>query len=155
MVAVAAHHVGHVALNPFFEEVERAVVAGLAAVPALQPLALGELPLVAGLVHDEQAQLVAKVIDDGCLRIVAHADGVHANLLQLFQAVLPHLRRHDCAQHAGIVVQADALHLHPLAVEGKAVVGVELQRAQSGAHHGAVHRLVRVVACAEPCLYII
>ena len=56
MAAVAAHHVGYVAVNPLLEVVERALETGRAFVPALQPLALGELPLVAGFVHDKQAK---------------------------------------------------------------------------------------------------
>ena len=155
VVAVAAHHVCYVAVNPFLEEVERALIARRAAVPAFEPLPLRELPLVAGLVHDEESQLVAEVVEHRCLWVVAHADGIHANLLQLLQPMLPHLRRHDGSQHAGIMVQTHALHLHPLTVQGEAVVRVELQRAQSCSNHAAIHRCRGVVARSQPRLYII
>ena len=126
MVAVAAHHVGYVAVYPFLEEVECALIARCATVPTLEPLPLRELPLVAGLVHNEESQLVAEVVEHRCLWVVAHADGVHANLLQLLQPMLPYLRRYDGPQHTRIVMQADTLHLHPLTVQGEAVVRVEL-----------------------------
>ena len=46
MAAVAAHHVGHVALYPLVEIGVGALKAGSPLVPALHPLTLGKLPLV-------------------------------------------------------------------------------------------------------------
>ena len=141
MIAVAAHDVGDVALYPLLEEVGRALKAGLALVPSLYPLALGKLPLVAALVHDEQAQLVAQVIHDGGLRIVAHADGIGSHGLERLEAAAPYLGRHYGTQHTGIVVEAYALDFHVLAVEGKALVGTEVEGAQAGTHLGMVYHL--------------
>ena len=70
--------------------------------------------------------------------VVAHTDGVYADALQLHQASPPYVGGHRCSQYAGIVVQAYAFHLHPLAVEGKAPVGREVERAQTDADSAMV-----------------
>ena len=143
MASVAPHHVGHVAVDPLFEVAVGAFVARPSLVPSLEPLALGKFPLVAGLVHDKHAQLVADVVESGRMGIVGHAQGIHADVLQLLHTASPYLLGHSCAEHAGIIVDADSLHLHPLSVEGKALVGRELEGAEAGSHH-------RLVAIAEP-----
>ena len=91
VAAVAPHHVGHVAVNPLLEISVGALEAGPALVPSLQPLALGKLPLVGGFVHHEHALLVADVIQFGSMGIMAHADGIGADGLQLPDAAAPHL----------------------------------------------------------------
>ena len=55
VVAVASHHVGHVTVDPFLEEVVCAIVGWCADVPAFDPLALRELPFVGSFVHHEEA----------------------------------------------------------------------------------------------------
>ena len=134
MIAVASDHVGHVTVNPLFKEIEGAVIARSAHVPAFHPLALGKLPFVGSLVEHQHPQLVAKIIDHGSLRVMAHADGIGTHLLELTDFTPPHFTGNNGSQHSGIMMQADALHLHPFAVEGKSVVGVELQRAESHLH---------------------
>ena len=138
VTAVAAHHVGHVAVDPVLKIGIGTLKLGGAGVPSLHPFALGELPFVRGLVHHQQSHLVAQVVELGGVGVVAHAQGVHADVLQLGQTAAPHLLRHGHTQHAGVVVHADAFHLHPLAVEGETFVGRELQRAQSGPHRRGV-----------------
>ena len=141
VVSVAAHHVRHVALDPLLEKVVRTVEARGSDVPPLDPFALGELPLVGGLVHDQQPQFVAEVVDDGRLGVVAHADGVDPDGAEVFEPTAPHLGRHGGAQNPGVVVQAYALDLHPAAVECEPAVGIEVERAQPGADPAAVDGL--------------
>ena len=146
MVAVAAHHVGHVALYPFFEEVVCALIAGVTLIPTFQPLALRELPFVARFVHDEQAQRIAEIVDHWRLRVVAHANGIHADVLQILEPPLPHVARDHRTEHSGIVVQAYTLYLHIASVNGKTFVGREVERTQSHSHQAAVYSLTR------PCI---
>ena len=82
---------------------------------------------------------------------MAHADGVDADGLQVAQPTLPHIAWHHGTQDAGIVVEADAFHLHAAAVEQETTVGVELQGAKPHAHGAAVEGS----ACGidEPCLH--
>ena len=149
VAAVATHHVGHIAVYPFLEVVVCALEAGCALVPAFQPLALGEFPFVAGFVHDQESERVAEGVEGGQVGIVAHADGVDAQGFQGLQATLPYIGGNSSTEGAGIIVDAYALDLHPLAVEGKAFVGRELQCAQSHRHFGAVDFLsAREQACA-------
>ena len=141
VVPVAAHHVRHVAFDPHLEEVITAVETGRADVPPLDPLALGELPLVRSLIHDQQPQFVAQVVDHRSLRIVAHADGVHTDSAQVLQTPAPHFGRDSRTQHPGIVMQADPFDLHPAAVQGKPPVGIECQRAEAGTEAAPVDPL--------------
>ena len=78
MVAVAAHHVGDIAVNPLFKEVVGAVKSGSAFVPALDPLALGKFPLVRSFVHNEKTYSVTHIVECRCLWIVGAAYGIHA-----------------------------------------------------------------------------
>ena len=142
VIAVAAHHVGHIAVDPLLEEVVGSVERWGADVPALDPLALGKFPFVGSLVHHEQAEFVAKVIEDGCLRIVGAADGIDTNLLEVLEASTPHIVGHGSTERAGIVMQTDALDLHPAAIERKALVGIELQRTQADVDLIAVDGLI-------------
>ena len=104
MVAVAAHHVGHVGIDPFLKEVVCAVERRCAHVPAFNPFALGKLPLIGGFVHYEQSEAVAKVVEGRSLGIVAHTDSVDAHSLEVFEAAFPYLVGNNGAEHAGIVV---------------------------------------------------
>ena len=54
---------------------------------------------------------------------MAHAQGVDTDGLQFTDTTAPYLGRNGGSQDAGIIVYADALHLHSLAVECKAAVG--------------------------------
>ncbi len=110
MVAVAAHEVRHVALGP----------CGEVLVIALGHLAAG--PFVEGLGHHEKAQAIAQVEKLGGGRVVRSTDGVGAHRLQQPQALFPHPLRHGRAERAGVVVQIDAFHLHPHAVQEKPAV---------------------------------
>ena len=142
VIAVAAHHIGHIAVDPLLEEVVGAVERWGADVPALDPLALGEFPFVGSLVHHEQTKFVAKVIEDGRLRIVGATDGIHTNLLEVLEATTPHIVGHGSTERAGIVMQTDALDLHPAAIERKALVGIELQGTQPDVDLIAVDGLI-------------
>ena len=126
MITVTTHDVGDVALYPFFEEVGRTLIARLTLVPTLQPLALGELPLVATLIHHQHTQLVTQVIHDRSLRIVAHADSISTHRLKRLYAATPYLGGHHSTQHTCIMVKAHTLDFHVYAIEGKACVGIKL-----------------------------
>ena len=142
MVAVAAHHVGDVALAPLVEEVGRAVHRGRAAVAALDPFLLVELPLVEGLVHHQEAEPVAQVVEDRGLGVVGRADRVGADGLEVHEPALPDFSRDHGSEHAGVVVQAHALDLAVDPVEGESRVGVEGQRADAHRHFGLVKGLL-------------
>ena len=129
MVTVAAHHIGNVAFYPLLEEIECAVVRWLAYIPSLHPFTLWKFPFVRCFVHHQQPEAVADVIDHGCLRIVAHTDGVYAKLLDVFEASFPHLTRHGGSECAGIVVQAHSFYLGVAAIDGETIVGAEFKRA--------------------------
>ena len=138
MTTVAAYHIGHIAVYPFLEIGVCALILRRTGIPALHPFALGKFPLVAGLVHHKQTHLVAQVIDLRSMGIVAHADGIDADGLQFQQTTAPYLGRHGSTEHTGIVVNADALNLHPLTVEGKTLVGREIESAQACMNNGCV-----------------
>ena len=110
MVPVAANEVGDVTLGPLVEVL----------VVALRHLADG--PLVEGLRHDQEAHPVAQVEELGRGRIVRGADGVGAHRLQHLEPALPDPLRHGRAEPAGIVMQVDAPHLDPPAVQQEAAV---------------------------------
>ena len=145
MIAVAQDHVLNVAVGPL---VKIGMVAGGAearAVPVVHPFPFAVGPFVERLVHDEKAELVAKVEEFGGGRIVAAPNGVGAGLLENSQAAFPDLTRDGRAESAGVFVEADALELHGLAVEPEAGVGVELDGADAEGSAIGVERV------AVPC----
>ena len=115
MIPVAEDHARDVPLPPFVEM----DVVGVAL------LDLGHAPFVEGLVHDQESQLVAEVEELRGGRIVAGADGVAAHRAERFQAALPDPLGHGRAHATAVVMQADAVELHVLAVDQAALVGVE------------------------------
>ena len=76
MIAVAPYHVRHIALNPFFEEVERTLENRFSLIPTFYPFPLGELPLVRSLVHYKQAKTVAQIVHNRSLRVMAQTDSI-------------------------------------------------------------------------------
>ena len=144
MTAVAAHHIGHIAVNPFLKVSVRAFEARFPLIPAFQPLALRKLPFVACLVHHQHSFFVADVVECRRVRIVAHTQGIDADGFQLTHTTSPHLGRHGSSQHTSIVMHTDTFHLHPFAVERKAFFRRELQRAQTCFY-------CRFIAVAEFC----
>ena len=144
MIAVTPHHVGDIAVYPFLKEIVGTLKTRSATVPTFQPFPFGELPLIAGLIHDEQTEGVAELIDHRCLWVVAHTDGVHTYGLQVDKPSFPHVTGHDGAKHTCVVVQADALHLHVDTIEQEALVGVEFQCSQPHTHGAAVDDVTRL-----------
>ena len=136
MVAVAAHHIADIAVDPLLEEVVASLELRSAGVPSRYPFAFGIFPLVAPFVHHQQPEFVAKVVDHGSLRVVAHADGVDAQFLEIFKAGAPESLWHGCAETAHIVVKAYTLHLHVSAVERETAVGAEFQATHTKRHLG-------------------
>ena len=130
MVAVAMDEVGHVPLVPFVEVV---------AVPVGADLCFRHLPLVEGLVHDQESHAVAQVQKLLRVGIVAGAYGVTAHLSQQFEAPLPDPLGHRRPHAAGVVVQAHAVQLHLLAVQQEALVGVENRFADADGRIVLVH----------------
>jgi hypothetical protein len=110
MIPVAADEIHHVALGPFLEVL----------VIALGHLADG--PLVEHLVHDQEAEAIAQVEKLRRRRVVRGADGVGAHRLQRLQPAAPHRLRHGRAEAARVVVEVDAPHLQPAAVEHEATI---------------------------------
>ena len=70
------------------------------------------------------------------------ADGIDTNLLEVLEAATPHIVGHGSTERAGIVMQTDALDLHPAAIEREALVGIELQRTQTDVDLIAVDGLI-------------
>ena len=108
MIAVAPHHVAHVALRPFVE------------VLAVAVRDFRNAPHVEGFVHDQQAQPVGELEQFGRGRVVAGADRVDARALHDLQLSLGGAPIDGGTQRAEVVVQADAMEFHALAVEQEA-----------------------------------
>ena len=138
MIAVATHHVGHIAVNPFLEEIERAIVGRCAVVPSFHPFLFRELPFVASLIHHEQSFLVANVIEHRSLRIVAHANGIGTHLLQFLHFPHPYFARNDSTEYSCVMVQTHTLHLHPFSIERKTLVGIKLKCAQTHSNRSGI-----------------
>ena len=88
-------------------------------------------------VHDLRATVLRDPACTGYLEPLLLFKG-----FQGLQATLPYIGGNGSAEGAGIIVDAYALDLHPLAVEGETFVGRELQRAQTHGHLGAIYLLV-------------
>lgn len=131
MVPVAQHHVLNVARGPLAKDFVVSVRAGLAFVPAFDPLVLPGGPLVEGFVHHQQAQAVAEIVQFGRHGVVRAADGIDADAFQNLQAAFQGGLREGRAQAAEIVVQAHALQFLRFSIEEEAEVRVEAQRANS------------------------
>ncbi len=132
MVSVTPHHIGEILLSPLFKEVVGALKAGCTDVPSFEPLPFRELPLIKRFVHHEQSQLITERIEIRVLRVVACADGIAANLLQVEQPSFPHILVYRCTEDTAIVMQTDTFHFHPLTVQGKSLVGVKRIGSETG-----------------------
>src|SRR5205085_4421610 len=119
VVAVAPELRAQVLLVPVVEE-EVVVVLLLRAPPGVERL-----------VHDDEAHAVAEFEQFGRGRVVARAYGVDAHLLEDFELALKRATVQRRAQSAEVVVVADAVQADVLAVEEKARVHVELNRADA------------------------
>ena len=131
VVPVALHHALQVGAVPLGEVLGIAVALGGIDIVALPPLVLGALPLVEGLVHHQQAQLVAQIQQVGIRRIVGGAQGVASRSLELFKPPPPDLLGRCCTQCARIVMDAHTTELHAFAIEEEALVGVEADGADA------------------------
>ena len=120
MAEILANHGFGVALPPFFKE--QGVVA----------VTLGAVPHVEGFVHDVHAQLVAGPQQCGGGRVVGHADGIEARLLQQTNAAVLRVIIGGRAKHAVVVVDAGAAKLDGRSVDAKPVSGIQTQSADSG-----------------------
>ena len=141
VVAVASHHVSHIAVDPFLEEIVSAIESRLAVVPTFHPFLLREFPFVTSLVHHEQSLLVTNVVEHWSLWIMTHANGIRTHSLQFLHLSHPYFARNSRTEHTCVVVQTHTLHLHPFAIKCKSFVGIELQRAQTHTHRGGVDNL--------------
>ncbi len=103
---------------------------------ALRHLADG--PFVEHLRHDEEAHAVAQIEELGGGRIMRGADGVRAHRLEHLEPALPDSLRHRRAQAAGLVMQVDAPHLDPPAIEQEAAVVIVGDAADSERRDGHV-----------------
>ncbi len=112
MIAIAPHEGAHVAFRPLVEQ--RRVTVRF----------LGNRPGIGELVQHQDAHFVAQIQQFGRGRIVRSAQRVHAHGLQNLQLTLRRAPVPRRAQRAQIVVHANALQLHGLAVEQKTFVGL-------------------------------
>ena len=109
------------------------------------PLVFRRLPLVEGLVHDEKAHGVTEIVQLRHMGIVTHTDRVAAHTLQLFQAPDPDFPGYRRSQRSCVVMYADALELQRPAVQEKAMIRIEEERADShGKRVGEARFAVRV-----------
>ena len=125
VIPVALHHALQVGAVPLGEVLGIAVALGGIDIVALPPLVLGALPLVEGLVHHQQAQLVAQIQQMGVRRIVGGAQGVASGGLELLKPPPPDLLGRCRTQCARVMMDAHAAELHVFAIEEEALVGVE------------------------------
>ena len=119
VVAVAQDEVGEVALVPLVEEAG-VVVLGLAAAPHVERL-----------VHHDESHRVAHGQQFRGRRVVARADGVHAHRLQLHELAVQGVLAQGGTEAAEVVVLADAVQLHVLAVEPEARRSIEAEIAEA------------------------
>ena len=138
MIPVAADHVRDVGGRPLVKQLGVTGPARLPVVAAADPFVFGRREFVERLVLHQQAQPVAQVQQFRRGRIVAGADGVDADFLQQAQSPFQHLVRHRRAEAAGLVMDADALELHRLAVEKETLVGIEPRRADAEGRGGFI-----------------
>ena len=104
VVAVAQHQVGQVALVPLVEE------TGVVVLRLFTP------PHVETLVHDDEPHRVTHVQQLRSRGIVRRADGVDAHGLQFGELAMQGILVEGSTQAAEVVVLADAIQLHVLAV---------------------------------------
>ena len=92
---------------------------------------LAQGPTVERFVQDENSQAIAKVELFRRGHVVARSQGVDSHFLQDFELPLrrPQMKRRP--QSAQVMMQAYAFELNALAVEKKAVVGIELDGADA------------------------
>ena len=83
------------------------------------------------LVEDHEPHAVAKFQQLGCGRVVGGADRIHAHLLHDLKLPLHGAGKKRRAQGPLIMVQIHSLQLHPAAIEVKAVIGGEGDRANA------------------------
>ena len=136
VVAILAKHVHHVLLRPLVEE---AVVT---------VLTLGDIPFVERLEHHHEAHLVAELHQLGRGHIVGGADGVATHVLEQRQLAAEGSHIDGSTQRTKVVMVAHALELAVLSVEEEALVGHQLDAADTEAgdvfvHLTAVHVYLR------------
>ena len=97
-------------------------------------------PHVESLVHDHQTHLVAELEQLGSRRVVRRTDGIDAHILHDFELAADGAAVNHGAESAGIVMQANAVDFHTLAIEREAFFGVKAEIAQAhGLHVGVEH----------------
>ncbi len=119
VIAIAIDHGDQVRLAPLVVE------------PAVTIFFLGQLPLVEGFVHDEKSHLIAQVEKLRRGRIMRGAQRVASHALQKLQLPLVTPAQGNGAETPEIGVIANTLDLHVLAVEKKALVLGEDERADA------------------------
>ena len=129
VVAVGVDHVDEVALAPLVEVPRIALVPRRIDIVPLPPLVLGVFPLVEGFIDDVETERVAEAIGFWGVWVVRHAHAVAAQLLERQQPSQPHLGGHRGAERPGILMQAHALERAGLAIDEKALLGVEAEAA--------------------------
>ena len=98
-------------------------------------------PAIEGLVHNHKTHTVAQIQELGCRRIMAGANRIDAKLAQNFQLALKRAKIQGSPQCAKIVMVADAIEFDMLAVEKKAFVHSEFNRADAKRGFVNVNRL--------------
>ena len=125
MVPVPPYHAGQILLMPLRKILGIAEVLRRIDIMALPPFVFDAFPLIKRLIHDQKAQLIAQIQQIRIRRIVRRPDGIASHRLQLFQPDRPDFPGNGRPQASRVVMNADALQLHILSVQEKALIRVK------------------------------
>ena len=115
-------------------------------------VALAALPHIRKLVHHQHAQLVADTQQSRSRRVVGHADGIEARLLEKSDLPTVGVLIGGRSQDAAVVMDAGAPELDAPAVEAQAPGGVQREGADAEA---VLRRVQRLPALGEAALYAV
>ena len=127
LVADAPHHDGG-GVSVVTDEVDEVALRPVVKEGTVSILHLRDPPLVEALRHDQHPHLVCQLDQLRGGHIVRGADGIDAHILHLLDLSADGDLIHRCSEWPEVVVEADALEGHRLAIEVKALVGTKLYR---------------------------
>ena len=140
MVEVLSHHQAHI------------VFPALVKVQGVIQVALAALPHIRKLVHHQHAQLVADTQQSRSRRVVGHADGIEARLLEKSDLPTVGVLIGGRSQDAAVVMDAGAPELDAPAVEAQAPGGVQREGADAEA---VLRRVQRLPTLGEAALHAV
>src|ERR1700744_2955506 len=119
MIPISNDHRSNVGISPLIKVAVITICARWPDVVPDDPLLFALGPFVKRLVHDKKSQAVAQVEKFRRWWVVATTNRVAAARFEKFQSPLPYFNGDSRAKSARVVVQADTLHFHSLAVDRK------------------------------------